>query len=75
MITLNKVVFAVLITSIYTENTNVCGKKKKKRKVKRKKLVEINKPGNAKECASQITHGNYANTNSNPLAQKLATEP
>ena len=55
---------------IYTENTNACGKKKGK-----KESPELSKPGDAKECASQITHGNRANTNSNPLAPELAAEP
>ena len=45
---------------------------KKKRK---KKSQEISRPGDAKECTNPITHGNRANTNSNPLAPKLAAEP
>ena len=45
-----------------------------KEEKKRKELPEINKLGDAKKCASQITHGNYANTNSNLLAPELVAE-
>ena len=65
-----KVVFAVLNTSIYTENTNAYGRKKKEQK----ESPELSRPGDAKECANPITQGN-ANTNSNPLAPELAAEP
>ena len=66
-----KVVFAVLNTSIYIENTNACGRKK------RKKSPELSRPGDAKKYANSIIHANHANTNTNfnLLAPKLAAEP
>ena len=40
---------------------------------RKKESPELNRLGDAKECASQKPHGN-ANANSNPLALKLAVE-
>ena len=47
----------------------------KEEKKEQKKSPELSRPGDAKECANSITHGNRANTNSNPLAPELAAEP
>ena len=46
-----------------------------RRNKKRKKLPEISKLSDAKECASQKLYGNRANINSNLLALELAAEP
>ena len=67
MKTLNKVVFAVLNTNIYIENTNAYRRKKKQ-----KKLPELSRSSVAKECTNRIIHGNI---NSNLLALELAAKP